>query len=193
MRWHRSKSYWSHNKNQHPIIQASSTVQKYRPELAPAYLLESQLKVSPSLCWDTPSLLPLSAGFCQELSVPGSEWPASFHLLCLSLNATFSERSCWWCHLRRSLLEISIIAPCWVPSYNLYHGHYFDYLLSSSTWLEVPWRQGPRLVSSQGKLSSWFSASIIGCWTSEWGHHLICSCIDVHTSPVPILFSVCWD
>lgn len=54
---------------------------------------------------DTPySLSSLGVGFCQELFP--SLWAASiFHLLCLSLNATFSERSCRWHYPRRSLLD----------------------------------------------------------------------------------------
>lgn len=67
----------------------------------------------------------------------------------------------------------------------MYHSHYSDYFLVSSTWLEGLQRQRP---------PTWFGAPVNGCWTNEWIQTLICPRINTCAYVLlgPILFSLYW-
>lgn len=61
-----------------PLIQASGTLQKYRPDLAAAYFLQSEFKVSSSECWTAHTLFHPPVWASAKNSFPASEWLAFF-------------------------------------------------------------------------------------------------------------------
>lgn len=123
--------------------------------MAAASLLQSQFKVSFLERW-TPRLFHSSVQASAKNSLPQ-----------LRVTSIFSLK----CHLLRKvlLMMLSKIPPenlyhsPFFTSWHLYHSRYSDYLLVSSTWLEVPGRQGLCLVSSYenpvlGLMPQWTAA-----------------------------------